>query len=59
MDVGRNIGAELQTDQAEAETESGWCKIRDAVVIPYAISAVMWVGKYVIERTLMETEKVQ
>ena len=45
--------------KAEAETESGWSRIRDAVVIPYAISAVVWVSKYVIERTLIETEKVQ
>ncbi len=45
--------------KAEAEHETGWVRIRDAVVIPYAISAVMWVSKYVIERTLMETEKAQ
>ena len=45
--------------KAEAEHETGWSRIRDAVVIPYAISVVMWVSKYVIERTLTETEKVQ
>lgn len=43
--------------KAEAANESGWNKIRDAVVIPYAISGVMWVSKYVIQRTLAETEK--
>ena len=43
----------------QATNETGWTKIRDAIVIPFAISAVMWVSKYVIERTLIETEKVQ
>ena len=43
--------------KAEATTETGWCKIRDAVVIPYGIQALVWLGKYVIQRTLAETEK--
>ena len=43
--------------KAEAVNETGWNKVRDAVVIPYAISGVMWVSKYVIQRTLAETEK--
>ena len=42
--------------QAEAANETGWCKVRDAVVIPYAIQAIMWVSKYVINRTLAETQ---
>ena len=41
----------------EAENETGWCKVRDAVVIPYAIHGIMWVSKYVIDRTLKETAK--
>ena len=43
--------------KAEADKETGWCKIRDAVVIPYALSAIVWVSKYVIQRTLVETSK--
>ncbi len=43
--------------KAESEHETGWCKIRDAVVIPYALSAIVWVSKYVIQRTLVETSK--
>ncbi len=42
--------------KAEAVNETGWNKIRDAVVIPYAISGVVWVSKYVIQRTLAETQ---
>lgn len=42
--------------KAEAASESGWSKVRDAVVIPYAIQGVMWVSKYVIQRTLAETQ---
>lgn len=45
--------------KAEAAIESGWCKVRDALVIPYAIHGVMWVSKYVIDRTLTETEKTE
>ena len=41
--------------KAEATTETGWCKIRDAVVIPYGIHALVWLGKYVIDRTIKET----
>ena len=39
----------------QAKTETGWCKIRDAVVIPYGIQALVWLGKYVIDRTIKET----
>lgn len=45
--------------KAEAARETGWCKVRDAVVIPYAIHGIMWVSKYVIDRTLTETEKTE
>ena len=42
--------------KAEAANETGWNKVRDAVVIPYAIQGILWVSKYVINRTLTETQ---
>lgn len=42
--------------KAEAMNETGWNKVRDAVVIPYAIQGILWVSKYVINRTLTETQ---
>lgn len=36
--------------KADAESESGWCRIRDAFVIPAAISIGMYVLEMVIEK---------
>ena len=51
------LGKFVEGVKAEAEHESGWNKIRDAVVIPYGIQALTWLSKYVIERTMRETAK--
>lgn len=51
------LGKFVEGVKAEAEHESGWCRMRDAVVIPYGIQALTWISKYVIERTLRETAK--
>lgn len=36
--------------KADAGSESGWCKIRDAFVIPAAISIGMYVLEMVVEK---------
>ena len=41
----------------EAKGESGWCKIRDGIVLPYVLKAIMYVGKQALERTLTNTVK--
>ena len=41
----------------EAKGESGWCKIRDGIVLPYVLKAIMYVGKQAVERTLANTVK--
>ena len=41
----------------EANGESGWCKIRDGIVLPYVLKAIMYVGKQALERTLANTVK--
>lgn len=39
----------------EAKGESGWCKIRDGIVLPYVLKAIMYIGKQALERTLANT----
>ncbi|MDY6267928.1 MAG: hypothetical protein SPL39_03000 [Selenomonadaceae bacterium] len=41
----------------EAKGESGWCKIRDGIVLPYVLRAITYVGKQALERTLANTVK--
>ena len=41
----------------EAKGESGWCKIRDSIVLPYVLKAIMYIGKQALERTLANTVK--
>jgi hypothetical protein len=40
--------------KADAGSESGWCKIRDAFVIPAAISIGMYVLEMVVEKAGQE-----
>ena len=41
----------------EAKGESGWGKIRDGIVLPYVLKAIMYIGKQALERTLANTVK--
>ena len=41
----------------EAKNESGWCKIRDGIVLPYVLRAITYVGKQALQRTLENTVK--
>jgi hypothetical protein len=34
----------------DAETESGWCKIRDSIVVPGLLNVGMYILKMVIEK---------
>lgn len=36
------------TVQEQAAKETGWCKIRDAIVIPFAIDLALWIGKKIL-----------
>lgn len=40
------------TLQEQAQTESGWCKIRDSVVLPYTLSISLSVVKLIGKKTL-------
>lgn len=40
---------------ADAKAETGWCRMRDAVVLPCALRGLLWIMKQGMERTLDET----
>lgn len=42
----------------QAKTETGWCKIRDAYVIPMAISLSLYVGKKILSAVAGKTQSV-
>lgn len=41
----------------EAKVETGWNKIRDGIVLPYALRALVYLGRQVLEKTLENTVK--
>ncbi len=43
--------------QAQAEAETGWCKIRDAFIIPAAIKILLWIGKQILTFTMSRAAK--
>ena len=40
----------------DAETESGWCKIRDSIVVPGLLNVGMYILKMVITKAAQETK---
>ncbi len=38
--------------QTQAATESGWCKIRDALILPAVINGGCWLVRKVLEKSL-------
>ena len=45
----------VNTVKAQAENESGWNKVRDAVVIPFAVKIGLYVGKELINFVMSKT----
>ena len=41
----------------QAKTETGWCKIRDMLVLPLLIDGAIYVVEKVLTKTLEKTEK--
>ena len=41
--------------KAQASSESGWCKLRDAIVLPFVIEGGLWL----IERALEKTTNIE
>lgn len=43
--------------KADAPNESGWCKIRDAVVVPVALNIAMYALKLTLTKAATEAKK--
>lgn len=43
------------TIKEQSKTESGWCKIRDGVVLPLVMQGGVYVVKLVLSRTVAQT----
>lgn len=39
----------------QAKTETGWCKIRDLLVLPLVIEGAIYVGETVLTKTMEKT----
>ena len=37
--------------KAQASSETGWCKIRDAIVLPFVIEGGLWLIEQALEKT--------
>ena len=47
----------IKTIREQAPNESGWCRIRDGIVLPLVLEAVMLVVKTVLTKSLTEENK--
>lgn len=43
------------TTKEQSKTESGWCKIRDGVVLPLVMQGCVYVVKLVLSKTVTQT----
>ena len=43
------------TTKEQSKTESGWCKIRDGVVLPLIMQGCVYVVKLVLNKTIVQT----
>lgn len=49
---GEKFIAEIQ---AQAASETGWCKARDMIVLPFVINGGLWLVEKVLAKTVEET----
>lgn len=49
------VDAFCTTTKEQAKTESGWCKIRDAIVLPLVMQGGVYVIKLVLSKTVKAT----
>ena len=43
------------TTKEQAKDETGWCKIRDGIVLPLVMQGAVFVVKTVLEKTVQQT----
>ena len=53
--VENAVDSFTETTKAQAAQETGWCKIRDAVVLPLVLQGAVYVVKTVLEKTVTQT----
>lgn len=41
--------------KTQAETETGWCKIRDLIVLPFVIQGGLWLIEQALQKTVDNT----
>lgn len=49
------VDAFCATTKEQSKTESGWCKIRDAIVLPLVMQGGVYVIKTVLSKTIKAT----
>lgn len=49
------VDAFCATTKEQAKTESGWCKIRDAIVLPLVLQGSVYIVKTVLSKTVKST----
>lgn len=49
------VDAFCATTKEQAKTESGWCKIRDAIVLPLVLQGGVYIIKTVLSKTVKST----
>ena len=49
------VDAFCAATKEQAKTESGWCKIRDAIVLPLVLQGSVYIVKTVLSKTVKST----
>lgn len=49
------VDAFCATTKEQAKAESGWCKIRDAIVLPLVLQGCVYIVKTVLSKTVVQT----
>ncbi len=52
--IGNAVDSFTATTREQAKTETGWCKIRDGIVLPLVMQGVVYVVKTVLEKTVVQ-----
>lgn len=51
--IGNAVDSFTATTREQAKTETGWCKIRDGIVLPLVMQGAVYVVKTVLEKTVV------
>jgi hypothetical protein len=56
LPVGKKAADDFCTQTKEqAKDETGWCKVRDMVVLPFLVQGGVWLIEQALSRTVTET----